>query len=52
MSHAIERVRQEYIKSLVGRHVVRRRRQSETADMAETEPEKPLPDVPLHQRGF
>jgi hypothetical protein len=38
MSHAIERMRQEYIKSLVGRHVVRRRRQIETADMTEKSP--------------
>jgi hypothetical protein len=60
MSHAIERMRQEFIKALVGRHVVRRR-QSDMADMAEAsrrdrllqgEPEKPLPDVPLHKRGF
>jgi hypothetical protein len=50
MSHAIDRMRQEYIKSLVGRRG--RRRQIETADMAEAEPEKPLPDVPLHERGF
>ena len=52
MSYAIERMRQEYIKALVGRHVVRRLRQIETADMTEAEPEKPLPDVPLHKRGF
>ena len=61
MSHAIERMRQEYIKALVGRHVVRRRRESDIADMAEasrrgrllqSEPEKPLPDVPLHECGF
>ena len=52
MSHAIERMRQEYIKSLVGRRVVRRRRQIETADMTKAEPEKSLPDVPMHQRGF
>jgi hypothetical protein len=49
MSHAIERMRQEHIKALVWRHVVRRRRQT---DMAEAEPEKLLPDVPLHERGF
>jgi hypothetical protein len=52
MSHAIERMRQEYIKSLVGRRVVRRLRQIETADMTEAEPEKSLPDEPMHQRGF
>ena len=50
MSHAIDRMRQEYIKSLVGRRG--RRRQIETADVTEAELEKPLPDVPLHQRGF
>ena len=52
MSHAIDRMRQEYIRALVWRHVVRRRRQVDTADMAEAEPERPLLDVPLHQRGF
>ena len=52
MSHAIERMRQEYIKSLVGRRVVPRLRQIETADMTEAEPEKSLPDVPMHQRSF
>ena len=61
MSYAIERMRQEYITALVGRHVVRRRRESNIADMAEasrhgrllqSEPGKALPDVPLHRRGF
>ena len=52
MSHAIDRMRQEHIKALVGRHVVRRRHEPDMADMAEAEPEKPLPDAPLHQRGF
>jgi hypothetical protein len=61
MSYAIERMRQEYIKALVGRHVVRRRREPDMADMTEASrhgrllqsaPEKPLPDVPLHKRGF
>jgi hypothetical protein len=51
MSYAIERMRQEFIKALVGRRVVRRR-QIDTTDMTEAEPEKPLPDVPLHKRGF
>ena len=37
---------------MVGRRVVRRLRQIETADMTEAEPEKSLPDVPMHQRGF
>ena len=50
MSYTIERMRQEYIKAQVGRRVVRRRRQIETADMTEAELEKALPDVPLHQR--
>ena len=36
----------------LGRRVVRRLRQIETADMTEAEPEKSLPDVPMHQRGF
>ena len=45
MSNAIN----ELIKAKILRLVVRRRRQ---IDMAEAEPEKSLPDVPLHQRGF
>jgi hypothetical protein len=61
MSYAIERMRQEYIKALVARHVVRRRRESDIADMTEaslsgrllrSEPEESLLDVPLHKRGF
>jgi hypothetical protein len=61
MSLTTDRMRQEYIKALVGRHVVRRRRDSDIADMIEaslsgrllqSEPEKSLPDVPLHKRGF
>jgi hypothetical protein len=58
MSHAIDRMRQEHIKALVGRHVVRRRRQSDMAEASrrdgppQSEPEKALPDVPLHKRGF
>jgi hypothetical protein len=50
MSHAIERMREEHLKAL-GRHVVIRR-QCDMTDMAEAEPEKPRPDVPLHKRGF
>jgi hypothetical protein len=52
MSQAIDRMRQEYIRALVWRHVARRERDYGMVDMVEAEPEKPLPDVPLHQRGF
>jgi hypothetical protein len=51
MSYAIERMRQEFIKALVGRRAVRPR-QIDTTEMTEAEPEKSLPDVPLHRRGF
>jgi hypothetical protein len=36
---------------MAGRSVIIRR-QCDMTDMTEAEPEKPLPDVPLHQRGF
>jgi hypothetical protein len=32
--------------------IARRHRESAIADMAEAEPKKSLPDVPLHKRGF
>jgi hypothetical protein len=53
--------RDEHIKSLVEQHMAQRRRERDMADMAEasrrgrlleSEPGRPLPDVPLHQRGF
>ena len=49
MSDAIDRMRGELIKATILRRIVRRHRES---SMAEAEPEKSLPDVPLHQRGF
>ena len=61
MNHAIERMRKEHFKALMRRHVVQRDGESDTVDMAEasrrgrllqSEPEKSLPDVPLHKRGF
>jgi hypothetical protein len=61
MNHAIRRMREEFIKARMRRHVVQRDGESDTVDMAEgsrrgrllqSEPEKPLPDVPLHKRGF
>jgi hypothetical protein len=52
MSHAIDRMRQELIKARILRHIARRHSVYGMADMAEAEPEKYLPDVPLHQRGF
>jgi hypothetical protein len=59
MSSTIDRVRDELVKA----KVLRRRRDRDTVDMAEAirhgsplprniEPEKPLPDVPLHKRGL
>ena len=51
MSHAIDRMREELIKAMAGRSVVIRR-QCDMTDMAKAAPEKSLPDVPLHQRGF
>jgi hypothetical protein len=55
MSHAIDRMREELIKARILRHIARRHSvygMVDIVDMAEAAPEKPLPDVPLHQRGF
>ena len=63
MSRAFDRMRDEHIKALIGRNTGQRRRDRDTVDMAEairhgsplrsrTEPDKSLPDVPLHKRGF
>jgi hypothetical protein len=51
MIDSLDRMRQELIKAMAGRSVVIRR-QCDMTDTAEAVPEKPLPDVPLHQRGF
>jgi hypothetical protein len=61
MSRGFDRMRDEHIKDLIGRNTAQRRREHDMDDMAEasrrgrllqSEPEKPLPDVPLHKRGF
>jgi hypothetical protein len=61
MSRGFDRMRDEHIKALIGRNTTQRRRERDMDDMAEgsrrgrllqSEPEKPLPDVPLHKRGF
>ena len=46
---AVDRMREELIKARILRHIARRRGD---CDMTKAEPEKSLPDVPLHQRGF
>jgi hypothetical protein len=64
MSRGIDRMREEHIKAQVLREPDQRRRDRAIAEaVAEAfrhagllpshiEPEKPLPDVPLHKRGF
>jgi hypothetical protein len=52
MSYAIDRMRHELIKARILRNIAQRHRQGGIVDMAEAEPEKSLPDVPLHKRGF
>ena len=51
----------QLIKARILRHIVRRHGGSDMADLAEanrhgkllqSEPERALPDVPLHKRGF
>jgi hypothetical protein len=49
---AIDHMRRELIKARILRHIARRHRDYSIGDMAEAEPEKSLPDVPLDQRGF
>ena len=49
---AIGHKRGQLIKARILRHIARRHSDCDIADMAEAEPEQPLPDVPLHQRGF
>jgi hypothetical protein len=55
--------RDEHIKSLVEQHMAQRRRERDMADLADMaeanrrarllqSQERPLSDVPLHQRGF
>ena len=58
MSHAIERMRQERFKAFIEHPPAHRPSESDMAEasrrgwLLQSEPEKPLPDVPLHQRGF
>jgi hypothetical protein len=40
------------IKARILRHIARRHNDCDIAGMAEAERYKPVPDVPLHQRGF
>jgi hypothetical protein len=48
----IDHMRGELIKVRILRHIARRRGDCDIVHMAESEPEKSLPDVPLHKRGF
>jgi hypothetical protein len=61
MSSTFDRMRDEHIKALLGRHTIQRRSERDLADIDDASrrrrllqgpPEKPLPDVPLHKRGF
>ena len=62
MSDSLDRAHAELIKAKILRRISQRHRDmADLADMAEasrrgrllqSEPEKPLPDVPLHKRGF
>ena len=57
-NHAIERMREEFIKAMMRRPVIRRDGESGMAEasrrgrLLQSDPEKSLPDVPLHKRGF
>ena len=57
MSNAIDRMRQERLKAFIEHPPAHRRSERDIAEASRhgrllSEPEKPLPDVPLHQRGF
>jgi hypothetical protein len=61
MTKTLDSMDNEHIKALIVRHTGQRRREIDIADMAEasrrgrllqSEPERSLPDVPLHKRGF
>jgi hypothetical protein len=45
-------MRDDLIKARILRNIARRHSIYGMVDIAEAAPEKPLPDVPLHQRGF
>ena len=58
MSHAIERMRQERFKAFIEHPPAHRRSERDMAEasrrgrLLQSGPEQPLPDVPLHKRGF
>ena len=58
MSNSLDRMREEHIKAMIGHHTAQRRSERDMAEasrrgrLLQSEPEKPLPDVPLHKRGF
>jgi len=58
MSHAIERMRQERFKAFIEHPPAHRRSERDMGEasrrgrLLQSEPEKALPDVPLHKRGF
>ena len=61
MSTFFDRMREEQMKAKIQRHIARRHRELDIADVAEAsrrgrllegELENSLPDVPLHKRGF
>jgi hypothetical protein len=59
MSSTLDRMREEEAKARILRHLAQRYRERDIADIADmaeaiwhgSKPE-PLPDVPLHKRGF
>jgi hypothetical protein len=55
----LDRMREEHIKALIGQRAAQLSRERDIDDMfsrrgrlLQGPPEKPLPDVPLHKRGF
>ena len=60
MGRSLDRMRDERIKALIKQHTAQLRHESDMAEASRhgrllrshIDPEKPLPDVPLHKRGF
>jgi hypothetical protein len=58
MSKIIDSMNNEHIKALIEHHSVQHRSEHDMAEasrrgrLLQSEPEKSLPDVPLHKRGF
>jgi hypothetical protein len=56
MIDAIDRMREELIKARILRHIAQQDRDmveaSRRGKLLQSEPEKPVLDVPLHKRGF